>query len=244
MNYYVNAKVVKVVKEKSEVVELSKEEEKTLAILKKEGLYVYRGFLHLGLIIGRGFFGKVRLATLHLPLPTKVAVKSMINDGQLKSRKEIWSLLREVFCMKDLDHVNILTVIAVSINSKGYPMVITPFMANGDLHSYISHENHLVTVRQLLTFGHQIGKGMDYLEANRIIHRDLATRNCLLDEDFVVKIGDFGLARSLNKCDQSYYVSQQKSTPMPIRWMAPESIKNSKYNHKSDVVIAIWNFQS
>ena len=43
----------------------------------------------------------------------------------------------------------------------------------------------------------QISKGMLYLSSKNFIHRDLATRNCLVNKDMVVKIADFGLAISL-----------------------------------------------
>ena len=43
----------------------------------------------------------------------------------------------------------------------------------------------------------QISKGMLYLSSKNFIHRDLATRNCLVNKDMVVKIADFGLTISL-----------------------------------------------
>ncbi len=72
--------------------------------------------------------------------------------------------------------------------------------------------------------------------------RDLATRNCLLSKSqnslhLNVKIADFGLARNISS-NKGYYPISNHSRPLPIRWMAPESISDLKFTTKSDV----WYF--
>ena len=64
-----------------------------------------------------------------------------------------------------------------------------------------------------------------------MIHRDLACRNVLVGEGKVLKIADFGLSRHTD-----LYVSTL-STKLPIRWMAPESIKDRVFSEKSDVYV-------
>lgn len=66
------------------------------------------------------------------------------------------------------------------------------------------------------------------------IHRDLAARNVLVCDDYIVKIADFGLARDLQ--DSDYY---RKSTNgrLPIKWMAPESLRDRFYDSQSDVYV-------
>ena len=61
-----------------------------------------------------------------------------------------------------------------------------------------------ITTEDLLIWSFQIARGMDYLASRKVLHRDLAARNVLLCDDNVVKICDFGLARSLYK-DENYH---------------------------------------
>ncbi|XP_046564689.1 tyrosine-protein kinase FRK-like [Haliotis rubra] len=78
---------------------------------------------------------------------------------------------------------------------------------------------------------------MKHLQYNRIIHRDLAARNVLLGENLVCKVSDFGLARQLSDTNEDAYETKSEG-PLPIRWMAPESLKDRLFSTKSDV----WSF--
>lgn len=67
-----------------------------------------------------------------------------------------------------------------------------------------------------------------------MIHRDLAARNVLLASNNVVKICDFGLAKDVYKYDN--YIKKDDG-PLPIKWMAIESISDKIFTSKSDVLI-------
>lgn len=56
---------------------------------------------------------------------------------------------------------------------------------------------------QMLHIASQIASGMVYLASQHFVHRDLATRNCLVGANLLVKIGDFGMSRDVYSTD--YY---------------------------------------
>ena len=77
---------------------------------------------------------------------------------------------------------------------------------------------------------------MEFLEKNKIVHGDLATRNILLQKHkTVAKVSDFGLSRSLYSSVEDL---ASVSSGLPVRWMAPEVLKTRMVNNKSDV----WSF--
>lgn len=188
--------------------------------------------------IGSGNFGCVFLADLIVDSVTRqrqrVAVKTL-NTHNVK-RIEYDAFIKEAVSMRDFDHDNVLPLIGLSFKKSGEPLLIIPFMQNGELLSYLCETRNVLTVFNLLSYGLDVAKGMEYLSTMKFVHRDLAARNCLLDENFTVKIADFGLSRDVYQND--YYKPDGRSGQIPIKWMAPETIRGERQSYKSDV----WSF--
>ena len=204
--------------------------------------------------LGVGQFGEVMLAeTVGLSLRDlkldktnnkrsiriKVAVKKLRPQAGSQVRE---NFEKEIQFMSKLKDDNIVRLLAISKDDP--PFIVMEYMENGDLHQFLqdyepSYSDDILQANQLpvsilLYVAVQIASGMRYLASLRYVHRDLATRNCLVGQNFVVKISDFGMSRSLY--ESSYYRVKGRAM-LPIRWMASESFYG-RFSEKTDV----WSY--
>ncbi|KAM8888379.1 insulin receptor b [Synchiropus picturatus] len=172
---------------------------------------------------------------------TRVAVKTVNESASLRERIEF---LNEASVMKAFSCHHVVRLLGVV--SKGQPtLVVMELMTHGDLKSYLrslrpDSENNPTgrpppTLKEMIQMAAEIADGMAYLNAKKFVHRDLAARNCMVAEDFTVKIGDFGMTRDIYETD--YYRKGGKGL-LPVRWMAPESLKDGVFTAHSDC----WSF--
>ncbi|XP_037228341.1 BDNF/NT-3 growth factors receptor-like isoform X1 [Falco rusticolus] len=193
--------------------------------------------------LGEGAFGKVFLAECYNLCPEQdkilVAVKTL-KDASDNARKDFH---REAELLTNLQHEHIVKFYGVCV--EGDPLIMVfEYMKNGDLNKFLrahgpdavlmAEGNHPaeLTQSQMLRIAQQIAAGMVYLASQHFVHRDLATRNCLVGENLLVKIGDFGMSRDVYSTD---YYRVGGHTMLPIRWMPPESIMYRKFTTESDV---------
>ncbi|CAB1319460.1 unnamed protein product [Coregonus sp. 'balchen'] len=195
--------------------------------------------------LGEGAFGKVFLAECYNLSPELekilVAVKTL-KEASENARKDFH---REAELLTNLQHQHIVTFYGVCVESDPLIMVFE-YMKHGDLNKFLrahgpdsvmmgdgpTNRPVVLTQSQMLHIAQQIAAGMVYLASQHFVHRDLATRNCLVGENLLVKIGDFGMSRDVYSTD---YYRVGGHTMLPIRWMPPESIMYRKFTTESDV---------
>ncbi|PRP74687.1 protein kinase, TKL group [Planoprotostelium fungivorum] len=190
-------------------------------------------------MIGSGAFGVVYSAKFR---GTQVAVKQI--KAESVSEAQLNDFFREVSIIQNLRaHPNVVSFVALTYPPQPLSLV-TEFCGGGALHHYIAENDP--DMSQRLHFIEGIALGMLHLHAEGIvslhtgdaadhrlqIHRDLAARNILLTNHLDAKVADFGMSRE-HKDDETS--GKTKTKVGPLKWMAPESLRNMEYSKKSDV---------
>ncbi|XP_067828044.1 ephrin type-B receptor 3-like [Heptranchias perlo] len=196
-------------------------------------------------VIGAGEFGEVCRGRLKVPGKREIyaAIKTLKGGYTDKQRRDF---LSEASIMGQFDHPNIIHLEGVVTNSCPV-MIITEFMENGALDSFLRQNDGQFTPIQLVGMLRGIASGMKYLSDMSYVHRDLAARNILVNSNLVCKVSDFGLSRFLeeNSSDPTY--TSSLGGKIPIRWTSPEAIAFRKFTTASDVWsygIVMWEVMS
>lgn len=178
--------------------------------------------------IGRGNFGDVYKARLK-STNQEVAVKTCrvaLPDEQKRT------FLQEGRILKQYQHPNIVRLIGIAVQKQPI-MIVMELVPGGSLLTFLRTRAASLSSRSLLAMCRDAAGGMRYLESKNCIHRDLAARNCLVGDDNIVKISDFGMSR-----EEEEYIVSGGMKQIPIKWTAPEALNFGKYTSLCDV----WSY--
>lgn len=180
--------------------------------------------------IGDGSFGvvmKAQWTQANHKGVKPVAVKILKQEVLLRALEDF---AKEVNAMHQLRHPNLIRLYGIVLSSP--MMMVTELAEQGSLRTKLVKTLGGIALSALVSYSIQIANGMDYLESKRLIHRDLATRNIFITEANTIKIGDFGLMRSVAE-DEDYY-TMNDNMKIPFPWCAIESLKYRQFSHASD----------
>ncbi|WOH07382.1 hypothetical protein DCAR_0726812 [Daucus carota subsp. sativus] len=190
--------------------------------------------LTVGEQIGQGSCGTVFHALWY---GSDVAVK--LFSRQEYSDEVIHAFKQEVSLMKRLRHPNILLFMG-AVTSPERLGIVTEFLPRGSLFRLLQRSTTRIDWRRRIHMALDIARGVNYLHhcSPPIVHRDLKSSNLLVDKNWTVKVGDFGLSRL--KHETFLTTKTGKGTP---QWMAPEVLRNEPSDEKSDVYsygVILW----
>ncbi|KAL4331932.1 hypothetical protein GQ457_07G009400 [Hibiscus cannabinus] len=194
--------------------------------------------LHLGEEIGQGSYAVVYRGIWN---GSDVAVKVYF-AGEYKE-STLLDYKKEIDIMRKLRHPNVLLFMG-AVYSQERLAIVTEFLPRGSLFKALHKNNQALDIKRRMRMALDVARGMNYLHHRNppIVHRDLKSSNLLVDRNWNVKVGDFGLSRWKN----GTFLTTKSGRGTP-QWMAPEVLRNEPSNEKSDVFsfgVILWELMT
>lgn len=176
--------------------------------------------------VGNGTFSEVYLAK-DIETNRLYAVKHMEKSLLLKTLHTLQIVYNEIALHSCLIHKNIIRLYNIYENQTSIYLIME-YASNGSLYSFLQRNGPL-TEKEAQKYFTQIAKTVSFLHKNNIIHRDIKPENLLFDDDYNIKLCDFGWACSIDS-------SKERSTFCgTMEYMAPEILNKENYSKGIDI---------
>ncbi|KAE9420719.1 hypothetical protein Angca_008044, partial [Angiostrongylus cantonensis] len=119
--------------------------------------------------------------------------------------------------IKKYNHKHVVKILGVAVHEHPLMLIMEVCPSN-------------VTLLEKFRFALEASDGLAYLVTKQCIHRDIASRNCLLELKYVIKISNFGMSDDK--------VHDKTLEEVPIKWFAPETLQDKIHLLKVDV----WSY--
>ncbi|OQR88498.1 kinase, partial [Thraustotheca clavata] len=174
--------------------------------------------------LAQGAYGEVWLGQFEGQM---VAVKKLLNHR--RNLDELQKFIYEIALMSKMESAYIVQFIGVAWSRPTDIMLVTEFMDAGDLRNFL-YSNQVMQWNQKIQIALDIAEGLVYLHTldPRVIHRDLKSRNVLLNSKQQTKITDFGVSRENDDATMTAGIGT-------YRWMAPEVLQDGHYTESADI---------
>jgi tRNA A-37 threonylcarbamoyl transferase component Bud32/cbb3-type cytochrome oxidase subunit 3 len=181
-------------------------------------------------VIARGITGEVWKATYE---NKEVVLKKLLNEKK-QELKVLEQFAKEIHLAASMEHPNIVRFIGLAWRTLPDLCIVSEYMQKGDLMDYLSsrHAKKLTWKQEKLQIASDIANALVYLHSLQpaIIHRDLKSRNVLLNNQLHAKISNFGLSHERVQTNTS--IATGVGT---LLWTAPEILRGETYTEKIDI---------
>ncbi|GAB9465378.1 Tkl protein kinase [Globisporangium polare] len=178
--------------------------------------------------LSKGAFGEVWLGQLEM---SHVAIKVLLPEKRM-FKSSIEQFAAEIQLMAILQHPNIVSFVGVSWNRMEDMCAVVEYMESGDLDGVLKKsKGKLSWNKEKISIAMDIAEGLVYLHCLRpvVVHRDLKSKNVLLNRQMHAKLSDFGVSRKTT-------INETMTSGVgTLLWTAPEIIEGKKYSEQADI---------
>ena len=160
---------------------------------------------------------------------TKNIVAIKVLQSSSANRKAVKGFILEAKMLKKLNHPNIIQIMDFG-KEKGIPYAVMEYVNGEDLKKLLLYKK-IKEIRRRNDIILQIGRGLNYLHENNIIHHDIKPENILVSKNNKVKIIDFGLARY----NRLRIFSRNRFIDGTPTYMSPEQIRKRHTDKRTDI---------
>ncbi|CAF4580218.1 unnamed protein product, partial [Rotaria sp. Silwood2] len=180
-----------------------------------------------GDLYGEGRFGQISIGNVYSY--NRVIIRRLTKVSTMS--RSLFAQESQLLC--SIDHPNLANILYKTLDGL---TLVSEYTELGDLcllmRRIVENDvNARLDYQAMLFITCQISGALSYLESRQLIHRDVSTRNCLVFNDYIIKLTDIAMASPIYS---NYYSTESH---LPVRWMSPEILINggNSYSIKSDV---------